>query len=89
MTGGGRRRAAFVIFVGSHLALAIGRVLGLNIDRAGPYPYVARDNDASDLHVSMQLRERGAAARIDVHDLVRISRGFYVDAFAPGTLIPG
>jgi hypothetical protein len=27
--------AASVIFVGSHLALAIGRVPGLNIDRAG------------------------------------------------------
>jgi len=35
MTGDGRRIAASVIFVGSYLALAIGRVPGLNIDRAG------------------------------------------------------
>jgi hypothetical protein len=31
----GRRVAAGVIFVGSYLALAIGRVPGLSIDRAG------------------------------------------------------
>jgi len=31
----GRVTAAFVIFVGSYLALAIGRIPGLNIDRAG------------------------------------------------------
>lgn len=35
MTGGGRRVAASVIFVGSHLALEIGQVPGLYIDRAG------------------------------------------------------
>jgi Na+/H+ antiporter NhaD/arsenite permease-like protein len=32
---GGRRVAAAVIFVGSYLALAIGRIPGLSIDRAG------------------------------------------------------
>src|SRR5262245_5782579 len=31
----GRATAALVIFVGSYLALAIGRIPGLNIDRAG------------------------------------------------------
>ena len=34
MTGDGRSVAASVIFVGGHLALAIGRVPGLNIDWA-------------------------------------------------------
>jgi Na+/H+ antiporter NhaD/arsenite permease-like protein len=33
--GDGRRAAAVVIFVGSYLALAIGRIPGLRIDRAG------------------------------------------------------
>ena len=33
--GEGRRVAAIVIFVGSYLALAIGRIPGLSIDRAG------------------------------------------------------
>src|SRR5271163_1994258 len=35
MGGEGRRVAAGVIFVGSYLALAIGRIPGLSIDRAG------------------------------------------------------
>src|ERR1022692_2162355 len=33
--GDGRKIAAVVIFVGSYLALAIGRIPGLSIDRAG------------------------------------------------------
>src|SRR5271163_1338125 len=35
MAGEGRRVAAGIIFVGSYLALAVGRIPGLNIDRAG------------------------------------------------------
>src|ERR1700674_1489139 len=35
MGGEGRKVAAIVIFVGSYLALAIGRIPGLSIDRAG------------------------------------------------------
>jgi hypothetical protein len=35
ISGEGRNVAAGVIFVGSYLALAIGRIPGLSIDRAG------------------------------------------------------
>ena len=35
LDGDGRRAAAVIVFVGSYLALAIGRVPGLSIDRAG------------------------------------------------------
>jgi hypothetical protein len=49
-----------MIFVGSHLALAIGQVPRLYIDWPA-FTYVARDNDESDLKTPMQLRERAAA----------------------------
>ena len=89
--GDGRRVAAIVIFFGSYLALAIGRIPGLSIDRAGIALVGASLMVASD---ALSLEDAYKAIDLDTITLLlgimivvaslRLS-GFFAIATTPGS----
>jgi hypothetical protein len=60
-------------------ALSANHLAALDLGAASRRLYVARDNDAAGVKAAQRLRQRSAAAGIDVHDLVPVGEDFNED----------
>lgn len=65
-------------------ALSANHLAALDLAPAWRRLYVARDNDAAGLNAAKRLRERAAAAGIDVRDLLPVHGDFNLDLWRLG-----